>query len=313
MAGITDQAYRVWMRQLGCDVTITELVSAEAFIHGSKRTREMIDLVAEESPCGVQIFGANPNHLAQLAQYAETQGAAFIDLNFGCPVQKVIKSGAGAAMMKNLELMKEIFITLKSCLNIPLSIKIRTGWDREHINAEEICALAQEHHINWVVVHGRTRDQKYEGISDWVFIRKLHEHFNIPIVGNGDIKCAGEAKLKLDQQHASAVMIARAALVNPLLFKQFKEPDFNQPIIELIEKLHPLMMKYTHPKVNVIRFKKIVAWLATGFQGHAEFRKKLLHEAQDLDSVIQQAACFFKPETFPSRPNELGFLKGGHG
>jgi len=313
MAGITDQAYRVWMRKLGAEAVVTELVSSEAFTHGSKRTKEMMALVADESPCGVQIFGHNPSSITATALYAQQQGAAFVDLNFGCPVPKVTKSGAGAAMMKNLDLMKQIFTSLKEHLDIPISIKIRSGWDQASINAPEVTQLAQDYHIDWLFIHGRTRDQKYEGFSNWELIKSLHKNHQIPIVGNGDLMQAQDAKDKISQNYCSAVMIARAALVNPLIFKQWHKPTFTQPTLELIEYLLPCMEKYTHSKVQSIRFKKIIAWLATGHPQHSEFRKKLMQDGDNLSRIMKLSHQFFKPDEVPHCPKELSFLKGGHG
>jgi len=313
MAGITDQAYRIWMRQLGAEVVTTELVSSEAFIHGSRRTKEMLELVEAESPCGVQIFGHQPDSLLATAKYAESKGAAFIDLNFGCPVEKVTKSGAGAAMMKNLPLMKEILLMLKAHLNIPLSIKIRSGWQSGCINAHEVCKLAQSTNINWLAIHARTRDQKYNGHSDWNLIRELHRQFSIPIIGNGDIKSAHEAKHKLEHRYSSAVMIARAALVNPLIFRQWHQPDFTMPIHHLIGTLIPCIEKYTHPKVQSIHLKKIIAWLSTGFANHTTFKKRLMLEAHTISNIASLSYTFFSKNDTPQQPEQLDFLKGGHG
>jgi tRNA-dihydrouridine synthase B len=321
MAGITDKAYRVFMSQLGAPVVMTELISSEGFVHGSKRTREMLEIDTEEAPCGVQIFGHRPEALQQIAHYSEKNGASFVDLNFGCPVNKVTKCGAGSGALKNLPFMRELIRATRDAISIPLSIKIRSGWDDEHVVAQEVCHMAQEEGVNWVSLHARTREQGYRGPNNWKLIQECHQQKTIPIIGNGEIKTTQEASHWLTEDNCSGVMIGRAALVNPLIFREL-QPSLEHPTIpkpktitcrELIARFTKAAEQHCHPKVQLVKIKKVAAWLSIGHPMSVEFRSHLMRDIQQTSALLQACDEFFKAHTTPIPPTDLSFLKGGHG
>ena len=315
MAGITDKAYRVFMSQLGAPIVMTELISSEGFVHGSKRTREMLEIDSEEAPCGVQIFGHRPEALQQIARYSEKNGASFVDLNFGCPVSKVAKCGAGSGALRNVPFMRDLIKATRDAISIPLSIKIRSGWDSESIVAQEVCHMAHEEGVDWVSLHARSREQGYRGPNDWNLIHECHQRSELPIVGNGEIKTAQEACSWLSKDTCSGVMIGRASLVNPLIFQQVLKPSGAQQIScrELIEHYSLLAQKHLHPKVQLVKTKKMAAWLSIGQPKSAEFRSHLMRDVGEVSELLHACDLFFHSSTTPLSPTDLSFLKGGHG
>lgn len=315
MAGITDQAYRRMMTKLGAEVLTTELISAESFVHGSHRTREMMVVHPEETFTGVQLVGSNVENLITTALTIQDSRAKFIDLNLGCPVPKVNRKGAGAALLKEPKKLKNILHELKKELSIPLSIKIRSGWDSASINAEEILTIAEGEGIAWVTLHGRTREQGYSGYANWKLIEKLHKKFLIPIVGNGDIQSAMQACQK--QSMTSAVMIGRAALANPFIFlecQQFLGRNLIIPSkIETVQQYFELVQSYHHPKVAHMKLKKMYTWFAAGYSEKAQFRKKLFSLGSELEEILKVSLDFFHNSKPITDTFQLDFLKGGHG
>jgi tRNA-dihydrouridine synthase B len=314
MAGITDRAYRTFLRQLGAPTVVTELISADSYVHGNKLTREMLTLTPEEGPCGIQIFGAIPNNMAEIAKIAEKNGAAFVDINFGCPVPKVTKSGAGSGALLNLVKMREVIRSVRQAVNIPLSIKSRLGWDSTHIVADQVSQIAHEEGVNWFVLHARTREQAYKGQNNWEYTEQLAQDSPCPIVGNGDIYSAEHANHILKHQKVSGIMIGRAALANPCIFAQMQNQDFVLPTIyELLLQFHDITLRATHEKVQAVRFKKCAIWMSYGKPHSHAFRSQLLQEAQTLGQALKLSLEYFQPEDRPTSPNDLTFLKGGHG
>jgi nifR3 family TIM-barrel protein len=321
MAGITDKAYRVFMSQLGAPVVMTELISSEGFVHGSRRTKEMLEIDPSEAPCGVQIFGHRPTALQEIASYSEKNGASFIDLNFGCPVNKVTKCGAGSGALKNLPFMRDLIRATRDAISIPLSIKIRSGWDNQHIVAQEVCQIAKEEGVNWVSLHARSREQGYRGPNNWKLIEECHALDATPVIGNGEIKTAHEASHWLGKKICSGIMIGRAALVNPLIFHEIKtQTDSsttsqieNFTCRELIANFNKCAEEHCHPKVRLVKTKKIAAWLSIGHPSSAEFRSHLMRDIQDPSKLLHACDHFFSPDSTPINPNDLSFLKGGHG
>jgi len=318
MAGVTDRAYRVLLRELGAGWVFTELVSSEAFFHGSKRTLEMIDWSEDEGPCSVQIFGADPVKCATLSKAAVERGAAGIDINFGCPVPKVAKQGAGAGALRNLGLMEQVCSEVREAIEVPLSIKIRMGWDRESIVAEEVMGLAEKIGIDWVTVHGRTRDQGYTGQSDWEAMTTLAENSSVLVVGNGDLRSEEEVLERLKESPLAGVMVGRALLVDPTMFGRLearragKEPR-RWTVHEILHRYRDLVAKFTHPKSALIRYKKFIIWLSYAHEEAHGFRRSLLRECEDMDDALRRALSFFSPTEGPRSPKDLNFLKGGHG
>ncbi len=325
MAGITEQAYRIFMRKHGAPCVTTELISADAYVNGSKRTKDMLTLHESEQPCGIQIFGGNPKHLSAIARHAQDAGAAFVDINFGCPVAKVTKSGAGSGALRDLPGLNQLLEIVRKVVSIPLSIKIRTGWDEDSIVTNEVIDIAHQQGIDWVTIHGRTREQGYRGECNWQHINHCATSSPIPIIGNGDLKNAQNIASILKARNCHGVMIGRAALANPLIFNQIQEHvsvnDTKTPhlysqknkCLELIHDFNDILLKYAHPKTQLIRLKKMAVWLSVSNKHSALFRSHLMREANNQSSVLKKCAEFFDKNDYPTTPTELSFLKGGHG
>ena len=187
MAGITDLPFRVICRRLGCGMTVSEMVSAKGLLYKNVKTTEMLRIDADERPTAIQLFGSVPHELAAAAKMVEASGADMIDFNMGCPVPKIVNNGEGSALMKNPQLAYEVLAAMVDAVQIPVTVKFRAGWDDEHRNAVEIALAAERAGVAAVAVHGRTRQQFYEGKADWSIIRQVKQAVKVPVFGNGDI------------------------------------------------------------------------------------------------------------------------------
>ncbi len=257
MAGITDLSFRTVMKRRGSAVSITELVSADGLIRGGKRTKELCAYLPEERPYGVQLFGADPEIVIQAAEIAQNMGADFIDMNFGCPVQKVVKKGAGAAMTRDTEVLHDYLSRIKASLSVPLTIKVRTGWDAHSINILEVAKVAEDVGCAWIAIHGRTRAQGYKGYADWDLIQKAAAAVSIPVIGNGDILEADEAEKRLQESGCTAVMIGRGILRNPWMFLEHQsltkgtEAPTGYSFTKLLEEQLELMKEHSSERHTI--------------------------------------------------------------
>lgn len=220
MAGITDSRFRSFMRGLGCGPVVTELVSAHGIEHKSHRTLALMDFEEIQRPVGIQLFGETPEVLAKATKVVEEAGADFVDLNFGCPVPKVVKKGAGSAILKDLPQVERVFRAVKSATCLPVTAKIRTGWDESSKNAEKVAEIAYNEGLTWVAIHGRTRAAGYSGKADWEYIASVKAKSKIPVIGNGDIHNAETAVGRLRETGCDGVMIGRGCLKNPWIFQE---------------------------------------------------------------------------------------------
>jgi nifR3 family TIM-barrel protein len=220
MAGITDMVFRSIMRELGCGVVVTELVSADGIEHRSQKTLQLMRFEELQRPVGIQLFGDDPEMLGRAAKLVEEMGADFVDLNFGCPVPKVTKRGAGSATLRDLTQVTAVFRAVKGATKLPVTVKIRTGWDEGSRNSVEVCKIAHDEGLTWVAIHGRTRAQGYSGDADWDYISDVKAKSQIPILGNGDIHTARQAVDRLRSSGCDGVLIGRGCLKNPWIFQQ---------------------------------------------------------------------------------------------
>ena len=218
MAGVTDKPFRSFMREMGCGVITSELISVNALQTDNKKTFQLLDFSEDQRPYGIQIFGEDPYSLGEGAKRVEDFGPDFIDLNLGCPVYKIVKKGAGSALLKDLKSLSKVLQSLKKSVKAPLSLKIRTGWDSQTRNADKVSYMAFQEGFSWVSIHGRTRAQAYSGHADWDYIRKIKSKASLPIVGNGDIISGIKAFEALKFSGCDAVMIGRGCLNNPWVF-----------------------------------------------------------------------------------------------
>lgn len=218
LAGITNLPFRILAKEAGCALVCTEMISANGLVRGSKKTRQMLCSLPQEKPLSVQIFGSDPAVMAEAAQIVESSGADLIDINFGCSVKKVVKTGAGVALMQRLDNAEAIIKAVRKAVNIPLTIKIRTGWDKSGKQALKLSQLAEECGVDAIAVHPRTASQGFRGKADWSIITAIKGAVAIPVIGNGDIVTAKDAVEMQRITGCNAIMIGRAAIGNPWIF-----------------------------------------------------------------------------------------------
>ena len=218
MAGVSDLAYRVIARKMGAALTTAEMVSAKGLYYHNEKTKDMLKIAEEEHPVSLQIFGSDPAVMALGAKVMEKAGADIVDINMGCPMQKVVKNGDGSALMKNVPLAAEIISAVTAAVKIPVTVKMRLGWSRDTINAVELAMAAESAGAAAITVHGRTREDFYTGTADWREIKKVVDAVRIPVIGNGDVGDGPAAKALMEETGCAAVAIGRAAWGNPWVF-----------------------------------------------------------------------------------------------
>jgi len=322
MAGITDHAFRTFMKARKAGIVVTELISASGIEYKSDRTLKIMSYDETQRPIGIQLFGEDPEIMSRAAQFAEEKGADFIDLNFGCPVPKVTKKGAGSAILKDLPHMVLMISTIKKAIKIPLTIKIRTGWDQDSRNADEVLKIAHNEGVTWVAIHGRTRAQAYAGFADWDYIGEVKSRAKIPVLGNGDILTAEQAVLRMKQTECDGVLIGRGCLKNPHIFAdalalwqgEKLDSTLERDYVNLYKQLHEVLMAHCDERILQIQLKKFAAWFATGFPGASVFRKSIF-QAKTADEVLSASLKFFgEIQTLNQEDtSQEAFLMGGHG
>lgn len=322
MAGITDHAFRSFMKALDAGVVVTELVSSHGIEYTSERTFKLMSYDETQRPIGIQLFGEEPEVVARAAQVAQEKGADFVDLNFGCPVPKVVKKGAGSAMLKDLPNMRKMLSAVVKAVDIPVTIKIRTGWDSSMRNAIDVCNLAHDEGISWVAIHGRTRAQGYSGLADWDYITEVKAKTSIPVLGNGDIHTPRQAVERLKNSGCDGVLIGRGCLKNPYIFfdalriwqgqTELRKEDRRFNII--IRRLFEYLQLYCEPHLVGIQLKKFAAWYSTGYPGASQFRKDIF-QTKDLQESLEKTLSFFDAISLYDQEDtsQEEFLMGGHG
>lgn len=284
MAGICDLPFRLLCKEQGVDILYTEMVSAKGMHYNNKNTGPLIMTDERENPIGVQIFGSEPELMGEQAKRLEDKGFSFIDVNMGCPVPKIVNNGEGSALMKNPELIGRIVESLVSSVNLPVTIKIRAGFTPDNLNAPEIARIAQESGASAVAVHGRTREQYYQGVANWDIIRQVKEHVSIPVIGNGDITCGKDVLRIKEDTGCDSFMIGRAAKGNPWIFKEIKHylatgeelsRPTNQEIRDMMLRQAQLMIEYKGEYTGIHEMRKHVAWYTQGIKDSAKLRASI--------------------------------------
>ena len=296
MAGFCNSAFRRIVKEMGVGLVFAEMVSDKAIFYGSEKTIDMLKMTEEERPLAQQIFGSDKESFVYAAKKVmEIMKPDIIDINMGCPVPKVaVKSQAGSALLKNPEKIKEIVEAVVKSVDVPVTVKIRSGWDSNSINAVEVAKIIEEAGASAITVHPRTRAQGYEGKADWNIIKEVKENVSIPVIGNGDIKSVEDAKRMLEETNCDGIMIGRAALTNPYLFKQvikYLESGIIIPDLTPIEKIDLTLKHFNYlleikpEKTAVLEMRSIAAWYIKGLNGSKEVKIEIF-KATTKDELI---------------------------
>ena len=304
MAGATDKTYRRLCGDFGSAYSVTEMASSRAMLYNYKKTNELIDLTNDYRPIAIQLFGDDPFIMAKAAEKAMESKPDFIDINMGCPVPKVAGNNCGSALMKKPDLCGSIVAAMKKAVDIPITVKIRKGWDENSVNAVEVAKICEAAGADAVCVHGRTRAQMYQPYADWGIIKAVKEAVNIPVIGNGDVVDAKSACNMINETGCDMVMVGRAALGNPWIFRDINAylsescrimppPSIPERII-VIRKHMEAMVKEKGEARGMCEARKHVGWYLHGIKGAAEFRKKAgqLSTLQDLDTLLKEVYEF---------------------
>lgn len=281
MAGITDLPFRLICRRLGCGMTVSEMVSAKGLLYKNVKTTEMLRIDDGERPTAIQLFGSVPAELAEAARMVETSGADMIDFNMGCPVPKIVNNGEGSALMKNPQLAHDILAAMVKAVKIPVTVKFRAGWDDNNRNAVEIARAVEAAGVSAVAVHGRTRQQFYEGKADWSIIADVKQAVKVPVFGNGDIFTVADGLRMLEQTGCDGLMIGRGADGNPWLFTALaaalrgeplpQPPSLKERLAQAAEHLE-MLIAYKNEVVAVKEMRRHISAYLKGMPHAAEFR-----------------------------------------
>lgn len=309
MAGICNSSFRKIIKQMGAGLIYAEMVSDKAIFYNSKKTIDMLYMEDEERPITQQIFGSDVESFVMAAKYIyEHQHPDIIDINMGCPVPKVaVKSQAGAALLKNPQKIKEIVSAVVSSVPIPVTVKIRSGWDHEHINAVEVAKICEEAGAQAICVHPRTRSQGYTGKADWSIIKSVKEAVSIPVIGNGDIKSCYDAKRMLEETGCDAVMIGRGVLGNPWLIKEcvmyletgevLPKPSPKERIDMCLYHLN-LLKELKNEHIACLEIRTHISWYLKGLPKANDIKNKIfsLDHISDIIQVLNEYQDWLKEE-----------------
>ena len=301
MAGVTDRPFRQLCKKMGAGMAVSEMVSCNSLLWGSEKTKRRANHEGEVDPISVQIAGADPAMMAEAASYNVAQGAQMIDINMGCPAKKICNTMAGSALLQNEELVGRILDSVVGAVDVPVTLKIRTGWDRDHKNALVIARLAENAGVQALAIHGRTRACAYNGKAEYDTIAAVKDHVRIPIIANGDIRTPEEAKRVLEYTAADAVMIGRAAQGRPWIFREISHylatgnhlplPEVNEIHHVLVNHLYDLYDFYgEYSGVRIAR--KHISWYTKGLIGSAVFRHAM-NRLQTTDQQLSAVNEFF--------------------
>jgi nifR3 family TIM-barrel protein len=297
LAGITNLPFRLLAKEAGCALVCSEMISAHGLVYKSRKTERMLDSVAEEKPLSVQIFGSDPNIMAEAAAIVESKGADILDINFGCSVRKVLRTGSGAALMRTPDQARVLLKAVRNAIGIPLTIKIRSGWDASGEQAINIARIAEDCGVDALAIHPRTAGQLFSGRADWTIIAAVKKSVSIPVIGNGDIMSPHDALRMQEETGCDGIMIGRKAIGNPAIFSQvLAHSNGVEEVAEDASRRFDLMIRYLKASVKYLGedqacriMRSRLGWFAAGMHKSSKFResiKRLSSEKEGIDLII---------------------------
>ena len=300
MAGVTDQPFRMIVKEMGCGLVYTEMISDKGLSYRNERTFNLLKFDEREKPITVQIFGSEPDTMAQAARIVEAAGADIVDINMGCPTPKIVKNNEGSALMRAPDMAYRIMSAVVEAVRVPVSVKIRKGWDDDSVNAVQMAKLAEQAGVAAIAVHGRTRQQYYAGKADWNIIAQVKQSVTIPVIGNGDIKTPQDAKKMLDDTLCDAVMVGRAVEGNPWLMANISHflktgellppPGIEEKFSMILRHLD-MLIATKGEYIGIREMRHHAAWYTKGLPNSAEYRLRF-NNAQNKEVFLKIISDF---------------------